>query len=269
MVATTMRERHATSGRRRRGRRIEVESAQCRSSRRMTTGLRPRQQGEVPAQSHRRLVPDALRFGRDTSPRRRSRGRSRARSHDVGGADGLLALSVSQGEPGLELLRPPRVGRSRRFHPGGDDVAGERVRAVLLDVGSAPAEPPDHLGLSREPEVEAAQQPALADPGVTDDVDDEVPTLVDDVEEPLLEEPDLTDPAHRARLDALDDAELVEPEPAWTFDTISHASTGTSRPLSSRPGTECTLNARRTWRYVSVDTRTRPPAPRTAVGWRG
>ena len=100
------------------------------------------------------------------------------------------------------------------LHPGGDDVAGERVRAVLLDVGRAAAEPPHHLRLPREPEVEVAQQPALADARVPDDVDDEVATLVDDVEEPFLEEPDLAGPADGARLDALDDAELVEPEPA-------------------------------------------------------
>ena len=103
------------------------------------------------------------------------------------------------------------------LHPGGDDVAGEGVRAVLLDVGRAAAEPPHHLRLAREPEVEVAQQPALADARVPDDVDDEVAPLVDDVEEAFLEEPDLAGPADGARLDALDDAELVEPEAPRTF----------------------------------------------------
>ena len=179
--------------------------------------LGPRQQGEVPAQGDGRLVADALRLGRDA----RAGGlvgpevEAQPRPDDVGSADGLLALAVRHGEPGLELLAD-HAGRVALgdLHPGGDDVAGQRVRAVLLDVGRTAAEPPDHLRLSREPEVEVAQQPALADAGVTDDVDDEVPTLVDDVEEPVLEEPDLAGPAHRARLDALDDAELVEPEPA-------------------------------------------------------
>ncbi len=134
------------------------------------------------------------------------------------GAYRLVPVPVGHGEPGLELL----ADDSRRvtlgdLHPGGDDVAGQGVRAVLLDVGCAATEPPHHLRLAREPEVEVAQQPALADARVPDDVDDEVAPLVDDVEEAFLEEPDLTGPADGARLDALDDAEPVEPESPRTF----------------------------------------------------
>ena len=155
----------------------------------------------------------------------------------MGGADGLLALSVGQGETGLELLAddPGRVALGD-LHPGGDDVAGQRVRAVLLDVGRAAAEPPDHLRLSREPGSKSRSSRLLPIPASPTTRRRDT-TLVDDVEETFLQEPDLAGPADRARLDALDDAELVQPESARS---LGHDELGVDRrvePLSSRPGT--------------------------------
>ena len=188
---------------------------------------------------------------------------------DVGRADGFLTLPVGQGEAGLELLGPPRVGRSRRSIRVAMTSRVSEFARFLLDVRRAPAEPPHHLRLSREPQVEVAQQPALADPGVADDVDDEIPTLVDDVEEPLLEELDLAGPADRARLDALDDAELVQPEPRVS---LGHDEPGVHRNIEAlelqaghRVHVERPADlAVRLGRHEHA-----PPARPTAGGWRG
>ena len=234
--------------------------------------LRARQQGEVPAEGHGRLVADALRLGRDarTGLHLGPEVEAEPGPDDVGSADGLLALSVGPAEPGLELLADHggRVALGD-LHPGGDDVAGERVRAVLLDVGRAAAEPPHYLRLPGEPQVEVAQQPGLADAGVTDDVDDEVPPSSTTSRNASCRK--RTSPARPTvlGLDALDDAELVEPEPARSRGHDHEASTGASMPLSSRPGIGCTLNSRAD---LTVGVRRDEDAargPRTAGGRRG
>ena len=97
--------------------------------------------------------------------------------------------------------------------PRGEQVAQQHVHAVLARRRRPPAEPPHRLGPVGQPGVEVVEQPGLADAGVAHDRDHAPPGLVDDVPQPVLQEPQLQVASDGARLDALDARRRVEPEP--------------------------------------------------------